>query len=113
MKDPTIPDPKERKKFMFYDTEKRQADLRIRCQYDGINQSQFFRMMMTGYLENDPLVFEYMEKCKERYSIHGKQKSKQIRKMQSEHHNTKDKFALDKSEIENIFDLIEEEHPEL
>tara|TARA_R100000008_G_C3552389_1_gene151222 strand:- start:312 stop:653 length:342 start_codon:yes stop_codon:yes gene_type:complete len=113
MKDPTIPDPKERKKFMFYDTEKRQADLRIRCQYDGINQSQFFRMMMTGYLESDPLISEYMEKCKQRYSIHGKQKSKYIKKMHSESQDTKNKFALDVNEIESIFDIIQEEHPEL
>ena len=55
MKDPTIPNSETRKKFMFYDTEERQAALRVRCQYDGINQSQFFRMMMTGYIENNSL----------------------------------------------------------
>ena len=51
MKDPTVPDPENRKKIMFYDSEKRQADLRIRLRYDGMNQSHFFRAMISGYLE--------------------------------------------------------------
>ena len=50
MKKPPVPNPRERKKFMFYDSHKRQADLRIRLKYDGMNQSQFFRAMITGYL---------------------------------------------------------------
>ena len=38
---------------MFYDTEKRQTDLRVRLKYDGMNQSHFFRAMISGYLEKD------------------------------------------------------------
>lgn len=113
MKDPTIPDPKERKKFMFYDTEKRQADLRIRCQYDGINQSQFFRTMITGYLESDPLICDYLAKYKEKHSIQGIQKRNYIARAHVKSQDTKNKFALDNNEIESIFDIIEEEHPEL
>ena len=109
MKDPTIPNPETRKKFMFYDTEERQAALRIRCQYDGITQSQFFRMMMTGYLNNDSLIFEYLSKFKEEHQIQGRQKRAYIDKMQKEHESTKKKFALDKNEIESIYDLLEEE----
>jgi hypothetical protein len=108
MRDPTIPDPELRKKFMFYDTEDRQAALRIRCQYDGINQSQFFRMMITGYLESDSLINEYMTKCKERYSIQGKHKRDYINRQHKQAEGTKNKFALDSKEIESIFDMIEE-----
>ena len=49
----------DRKKFMFYDTAKRQADLKIRLKYDGLNQSQFFRMVITGYLERDEEFMKY------------------------------------------------------
>ena len=55
MRDPTIPNVKNRKKFMFYDTSERQTKLRIRCNFDGFTQSQFFRMMITGYIENNEL----------------------------------------------------------
>ena len=108
MKDPTVPPVENRKKFMFYDTEERQAALRIRCQYDGINQSQFFRMMITGYIESDPLINEYMTRCKERYFIQGKQKRDYIDRKHKQSQDIKKKFALDSKDIENIFDIIEE-----
>jgi hypothetical protein len=107
MKDPTIPDAKTRKKFMFYDTEKRQADLRIRCGYDGINQSQFFRMMITGYLENDSGVLEYIN------NLQGKLKRNYIKRMHGKAQETKKKFALDDNDLESIFDIIAEDHPEI
>ena len=39
------------KKVVFYDTDKRHADLKIRLHYDGLTQAGFFRSMITGYLE--------------------------------------------------------------
>jgi len=54
------------KKVMFYDSDKRHADLKLRLQYDGLKQNEFFRAV-----------------------------------------------ALKENEIESIFDLLEEEHPDL
>ena len=67
MKDPTIPDAEDRKKIMFYDSPERQTKLRIRCDFDNITQSQFFRMMVTGYIENDELIYTFLKQCKEKY----------------------------------------------
>ena len=61
MKDPTVPPVENRKKFMFYDTEQNQVKLKIRCNYDGLTQSQFFRMMITGYVEGEELVLAYIK----------------------------------------------------
>jgi hypothetical protein len=113
LKDPTKPDPKTRKKFMFYDSETRQARLRIRCQYDGISQSQFFRMMITGYLENNKEILNFMDSFKEQHATQGKVKREYIKKMHQAGKENSDKFSLDESDIENIFDIIEMEHPEL
>ena len=113
MKDPTRPDPKTRKKFMFYDSEDRQAQLRIRCQYDNLSQSQFFRMMITGYLENDADLLNYIEKFKEGHVIQGKSKREYIKKMHHASTETSLKFGLDKDELDDIFDIIEMEDPEL
>ena len=107
MKGPGAPNPKDRKKIMFYDTSDRQTRLRIRCKYDGINQSQFFRFMVTGYLENDSKIIEYLNNCKERYSVQGIQKRKKISNTHVAAGQNKIKFNLDKSEIESIFDIIE------
>tara|TARA_Y100001973_G_C5208050_1_gene343149 strand:- start:8914 stop:9252 length:339 start_codon:yes stop_codon:yes gene_type:complete len=109
MKDPTIPDAKSRKKIMFYDSEDRQIKLRVRCNFDGITQSQFFRMMITGYIENDEHVSKYLEACKEKYKIQGLQKRLKNDQMQKQKKSASKKFALGEDEIENIFDIIETE----
>jgi hypothetical protein len=109
MKDQTTPPREERKKIMFYDSQDRQAKLKIRCTHDNITQSQFFRMMITGYIENDELIFSFMNKCKERYEIQGQQKRSTIDRMRKKTKETTKKFALDKEEIESIFDMIETE----
>jgi len=113
MKDPTVPDPRERKKFMFYDTEKRQADLRIKLQHDGMTQSTFFRVMMSGYLENDEDILNYLNKFQEKYKMRGKHKIKKVRKLIDKGKELKKQFSIDEKEIEDIFDLVEEEGPAL
>ncbi len=99
------------KKILFYDTDKRHAELKIRLQYDGLKQSEFFRAMVTGYLEEDPSIMEYVDTYKE---SDGKQSGRQQKITQKE---TKQGRELAKtfaeSEIENIFDIIEKENPEL
>lgn len=109
MNDPTIPSSSERKKFMFYDTEDRQATLRLRCKHDGINQSFFFRAMLTGYIENDPLIIKFLDNFKQKNHIQSQKKRDYIMKMHEAGEQTKEKFALNETEISNIFDLIESE----
>jgi len=113
MKDPTIPDAGTRKKFMFYDSEQRQVELRIRCQYDNINQSQFFRMMISGYLNNDSNILKYIDSFKQEHALQGKAKRDYISKKHSEAQDTISKHGLAAEELESIFDIIEMEHPEL
>jgi hypothetical protein len=107
MRDPLAPDSQERKKIMFYDSPDRQARLRIRCQYDGISQSQFFRMMMTGYLENNSKIIGYLDECKERYNTQGVTKRRMIKAGHKKAREASKKFALDREEIEGIYDVLE------
>ncbi len=113
MKDPTIPDPKTRKKFMFYDTEKRQIDLRIQLRTEKMNQSMFFRAMITGYLEKDPDLMNYIYRFKETNSIQSEQHRRTIERQTSQAQEIKSQFGLDKGDIEKFFDIMEEEHPNL
>ena len=94
---------------MFYDSHDRQIKLRVRCNFDGITQSQFLRMMVAGYVEADELIADYMKKCKEKYQIQGIQKRTKIEQIQKEKNLQNRKFSLKDSEIENIFDIIEVE----
>mgnify|MGYP003974724319 CR=1 FL=1 len=113
MKDPTVPNPKERKKFMFYDTEKRQANLRIKVMHDGMTQSTFFRVIISGYLENDENILNYLNNFQEKHKMRGKHKIKKVRKLIDEGEELKKKFSIDDNDIEDIFDLVEEEGPSL
>ena len=109
MKDETAPTTNERKKIMFYDSEDRQIKFRIRCQHDGITQSQFLRIMVTGYIEGDALVLDFLDKQKEKLSIQGKAKRKKISQIRKQTTENNRKFLLDRDEIESIFDIIETE----
>jgi|TARA_R110002074_G_scaffold341744_1_gene512265 hypothetical protein len=109
MKDPTVPPVENRKKFMFYDTEQNQTKLKIRCGYDGMSQSQFFRMMILGYVEEDEDLMSYIKKCKEKYSFQGQQKRNKAERTHKSKKLVESKFALKKEEIEDIFDIIEME----
>jgi hypothetical protein len=108
-----VPDPSERKKFMFYDTNKRQVDLRIRLKYDGMNQSQFFRAIITGYLEKDEGILDYLDRYKDKYQVQGQKKRAGSRLLVKKGRAMEKQFGLNDDEIENIFDILEKEHPEI
>ncbi len=104
---------KKEKKIVFYDTEKRHAELKIRLHYDGLTQFDFFKAIVSGYGENDDTFMEYLKKIKEKYSKHGKARKKASEKMYEKGVENKNKFALSKEEIENIFDILEEEYTDI
>ena len=109
MKDPTTPNSEDRKKIMFYDSSDRQIRLKIRCGHDGITQSQFFRMMVTGYIDANPGIIEYIQSCKDKYQLQGSQKINKLKKLSDANKQTVTKFNIGDEEIENIFDIIEME----
>jgi hypothetical protein len=104
---------KSSKKIMFYDTDKRHADLKIRLQHDSLTQSAFFRMMITGYLNNDEKILEYVERYKEQNNIQNKADRKRKSKLIKAGDEMEKAHGLKQEEVENIFDIIEQEHPEL
>jgi hypothetical protein len=109
MKDPTIPPADTRKKLMFYDTEENLTKLKIRCQFDELTQSQFFRIMLEGYVNNDEGILEYIRKSKQKYGVQGQQKRNKIKFISKQRDEMEKKFALKNDEIEDIFDMIESE----
>ena len=101
------------KKIVFYDSEKNHAELKIRLHYDGLTQSAFFREVVAGYVSQDENIVKFIQEIKERSDTQSKKKMKKISKMNKAKKQTVQKFALDESEIENIFDILEEECPDL
>lgn len=96
-------------KIIFKTTPRQYLDLKIKFQYDDIKMSKFFRAMILAYLNDDP----DLRKVVERLQINSKSINKQRHKETIEAEETKAKFGLNANEQENIFDLLEQEFPEL
>ena len=97
------------KRIVFTENDYRHAQLIIRLRSDGLRQSDFFRHIVSGYVSGDERIQTFVDDIKEQ-SIKRKEKSKKLRKKGSK--AMKD-LGLNDSEVENIFDLLAQEHPEL
>tara|TARA_R110000824_G_scaffold97215_4_gene232238 strand:- start:418 stop:831 length:414 start_codon:yes stop_codon:yes gene_type:complete len=113
LKDTTIPDKEERVKLMFHDSPKRRDDFRIKLKYDSLRQSEFFRAMVSGYLDDDPDLMKYVEKYKEEMKIHNVQKRNKSKLLRKRARQEKNNFALSEDDLDSIFDIIAEENPDL
>ena len=101
------------KKVVYYEVPKKHADLKIRWQYDNIKQSEIFRLLTDCYLSRDERILEIISQYKEQESIQNKSKRKKTKKIYEKEKEVKEKFALAGDEVESIFDLLEQEHPDL
>tara|TARA_R100000808_G_C2134677_1_gene143182 strand:+ start:465 stop:803 length:339 start_codon:yes stop_codon:yes gene_type:complete len=102
-----------KKTVQFTDSAKRYADMRIQLHFDGLRQGEFFRGLVLGYLERDPDLMKFLEKLKECVGRYSKTKRKVIKKSDANREENSKMFALDKDDVESIFDLLEKEFPEL
>ena len=101
------------KKIMFYDTDKRHAELKIRLQHDSLKQSEFFRAVVTAYIKKDELFLEFINQYKEKNKTQSKERIEKSKKSIEKGREVEKKFNLKEDEKENIFDLIAQEHPDL
>tara|TARA_R110000796_G_scaffold28176_1_gene77262 strand:- start:2347 stop:2691 length:345 start_codon:yes stop_codon:yes gene_type:complete len=101
------------KTVQFKEMDKRHADLRIRLHYDGFYQGEFFRDIVTGYLTGDDNIIAYVEKIKEEKRKYSKGKLKKGKSLREKGKEIEKQFALKEDELESIFDIIEQEFPDL
>ena len=97
------------KRIVFTDTDHRHAQLVLRLKHDNLKQSDFFRQLITGYLEDDERIRGFVDDVKSQ-SIKHKKKSKRLRK---EGHDLAVDLGFSDGDIQDLFDIIEEEHPDL
>ena len=64
------------KRIIFSDTHIRHAQLRIRLEHDGFTQSEFFRCIVTGYLNQNKNLMEYIKNYKQEHKIQSKRITK-------------------------------------
>jgi lambda repressor-like predicted transcriptional regulator len=103
----------QEKKISFVDKDKHHADLVIRLKHDGLTMSKFFRALIKGYIEQDYAILDFIERFKISSGSQSQKQAKIIKDIQKEGSEIKNKFALNEKEVENIFDILEKEHPDL
>jgi glycerol-3-phosphate responsive antiterminator len=103
----------QHKQLCFTCTHKSHADLKIRLIHDSMSQGALFRILMHGYIQQDENIMNFVENFKERYGIQKKSYIKKSKSLLAKGRQTTREFALDPDELENIFDLIAQEHPDL
>lgn len=106
-----------KKKIVFFDTEQRHVELKLRLEHYGITQSKLFRYLVTCMIEENQLSKDLIEMIDE-----GSKKKTHRRAKRVDEAETKDKkkqeqvekkFNLENEELEDIFDMIAREHPDL
>jgi hypothetical protein len=102
-----------KKRVVYYEVPKKHADLKIRWQYDGLGQTEFFRVITEAYLQQDERLLKIIDEYKEKNSIQNKQKRKKTQKIYEKKKEIETKFALKGEEVESIFDILERENPDL
>ena len=98
------------KRVVFRENDQIHANLRIRLHYDGIKQSDFFRGCIEAYLNQDTEFEDFIETLKSKKSSQSKSKQAKSKKLKEKGKELSNELALNSNEIENIFDMIEEEH---
>jgi len=101
-----------KKQICFESTAKLHADLKIRLHYDEIKIKEFFNKVVTAYINKNENILAFIDETKEAKGVSHVRRNK-AKKAQQEQEHTIRHFALDEAEIEDIFDILEKEHPEL
>ena len=87
-------------------TEHEHVELMSRIRFDYLNKSKLLKALILGYIREDPLIREYVEKLKEESGVSNKKRNKQavvMRKLDRFYEN----HTFSNEEISNIFDLID------
>ncbi len=97
------------KRIVFTENDNRHAQFMMKLREVGITQSKFFRLIITGFIDNDDRLFEFIAEN----SGQSKLKTSKIKKLKDKGKELMNDLGFNDNEIENIFDLIAEEHPDL
>ena len=95
------------KKVFFSDTDKRHAELKVKLRRDGLTQIEFFKAMITGYIEDDPNIVLYMSRVKQEKGLVSKKKIKKVESEALESNSVLRELGITDEDIDFVFDLIE------
>ena len=96
------------KRIVFTENDHRHAKLLIRLRHDKLTQSDFFRHIISAYIDGEPRIQSFIDDIKQQPL---KQKTSS-RKLRTQGNQKIEDFGLSNEEVNNIFDTLEQEFPE-
>lgn len=95
--------------------QKKKADMRIKLHYHGLTMGSFIRGVIDAYVGDDEKFFEWFGQFRTQHSKYSGSKTSlsKIEKEEKEAGETMSAFGFGDKELDDIFDIIAEEHPEL
>jgi len=102
-----------RKQVAFSVTETAKARFKVQLHYDGLTQKQFLEGVMEAYASKEENFMNFVDGLKTRLKAQSNKPIANTKRNRKEALETQRKFALSDDEIENIFDILEQEHPDL
>jgi len=100
---------KQQKRIVFTANDHKHAKFILKLKYDGFTQSGFFRHIIDAYIEENEALRLFVEHIK----TQSKTKKTKSRRLREAGKSTLVDMALNEGEIENIFDMLAEEFPDL
>ena len=100
---------KNNKRIVFTESDHRHAKLILKLKGDGLTQAKFFRSVITGYLDGDDRIREFVFE----HSGFSQNKKKKIEKLKIKGENMRNELGLNEDQIDDLFDVISMEFPDL
>jgi len=97
------------KRIVFTENDHRHVNFLMKLKTIGLTQSKFFRYVISGLIDDDPRLYEFIDDV----SDVSKKKKKISKKLRTTGIDKINDYALNDSDVENIFDMIAEEFPTL
>ncbi len=96
------------KQICFDSNDNLHANLKLRLHYDDLKIKEFFNEVIKAYVNKNEHIINFIEELKEQKGI-SKTRQNKTKRAHKKATKTEKEFGLNKSEIENIFDIIEKE----
>lgn len=101
------------KRVYIYMNDQQHVQLKVRLDYLKISMSEFVRACANGLLEGHPTMEQFMDHYRETSDKFSKKQAKTAKKDREQSDKTMEDLGIDFDDIQNIFDVIEEDHPEI
>ena len=97
------------KRVVFMENDHRHAQMVLKLKYLRLTQAAFFRHVITGLINDDPRIVEFTNEI----AFTSKTKKDKAEKLQRQGQEKMKDLGLSENDVDDIFDMIEQEFPDL